>query len=101
MASDLDAQRFRGGLAFKAHRLLYHSTLGLIVKKKRGIGPWSLSLRLKDLLGPVTRAKKKDLDELEARKLPSLRVPAQLRDLDCAPPQRPVGVGVQGFGIKD
>ena len=28
-------QRFRGGLVFKAHRLLYHSTLGLIVKKKR------------------------------------------------------------------
>ena len=22
-------QRFRGGLVFKAHRLLYHSTLGL------------------------------------------------------------------------
>ena len=32
--------RFRGGLVFKAHRLLYHSTLGLIVihKKKCGSG---------------------------------------------------------------
>jgi len=28
-------QRFRGGLVFKAHRLLYHSTLGLRVMKKR------------------------------------------------------------------
>jgi hypothetical protein len=29
-------QRFRGGLVFKAHRLLYHSTLGLrVVKKKK------------------------------------------------------------------
>ena len=28
-------QRFRDGLAFKADRLLYHSTLGLRVIKKR------------------------------------------------------------------
>ena len=28
-------QRFRGGLVFKAHRLLYHSALGLIVRKKK------------------------------------------------------------------
>jgi len=28
-------QRFRGGLVFKAHRLLYHSTLGLRVIKRR------------------------------------------------------------------
>ena len=28
---------FRGGLVFKAHRLLYHSTLGLgVIEKKRG-----------------------------------------------------------------
>ena len=27
-------QRFRGGLVFKAHRLFYHSTLGLRVIKK-------------------------------------------------------------------
>ena len=28
--------RFRGGLVFKAHRILYHSTLGLrvVIKKK-------------------------------------------------------------------
>jgi len=26
---------FRGGLLFKAHRLLYHSTLGLRVMKKK------------------------------------------------------------------
>jgi hypothetical protein len=29
-------KRFRGGLIFKAHRLLYHSTLGVsVIKKKR------------------------------------------------------------------
>jgi len=28
-------QRFRGGLVFKAHRLLYHPTLGLRVMKKK------------------------------------------------------------------
>ena len=32
-------KRFRGGLVFKAHRLVYHSTLGLKVKtKKKKIG---------------------------------------------------------------
>ena len=31
-----NVQRFRGGLVFKAHRLLYHSTLGLrVIKKSR------------------------------------------------------------------
>ena len=31
-----NVQRFRGGLAFKAHRLLYHATLGLrVIKKKK------------------------------------------------------------------
>ena len=31
-----NVQRFRGGLVFKAHRLLYHLTLGLReIKKKR------------------------------------------------------------------
>ena len=32
-----NVQRFRGGLVFKAHRLVYHSTLGLreIAKKRR------------------------------------------------------------------
>jgi len=31
-------KRFRGGLVFKAHRLLYHSTLGLGVIKKKNLG---------------------------------------------------------------
>ena len=31
LASYINVQWFRGGLVFKAHRLLYHSTLGLIV----------------------------------------------------------------------
>ena len=30
-----NVQRFQDGLVFKAHRLLYHSTLGLRVKKKK------------------------------------------------------------------
>ena len=31
-----NVQRFRGGLLFKAHGLLYHSTLGLrVIKKKK------------------------------------------------------------------
>ena len=30
-------QRFRAGLGFKAHRLVYHSTLGLRVIKKKKI----------------------------------------------------------------
>jgi len=31
-----NVERFRGGLALKAHRLLYHSTLGLrVIKKKK------------------------------------------------------------------
>jgi len=34
--SGLRRERFRGGLVFKAHRLLYHSTLGLrVIKKKK------------------------------------------------------------------
>ena len=30
-----NVQRFRGGLVFKAHRLVYHPTLGLRVTKKK------------------------------------------------------------------
>ena len=50
--------RFRGGLVFKAHRFLYHSTLGSrVIKKKkvggrglgfRGVGLWLAYLRLID-----------------------------------------------------
>ena len=32
-----NVQRFRGGLVFKAHRLLYHLTLGWRVIKKKKI----------------------------------------------------------------
>ena len=35
-----NVQRFRGGLVFKAHRLLYHSTLDLrVIKRKRCLAP--------------------------------------------------------------
>jgi len=34
-----NVQRFRGGLVFKAHRLVYPSTLGLgVIKKKKKVG---------------------------------------------------------------
>ena len=34
--------RFRGGLVFKAHRLLYHSTLGLRkIKKNKSWETWA------------------------------------------------------------
>jgi len=33
-------QRFRGGLVFKAHRRVYHSTLGLRVIKKKKNTAW-------------------------------------------------------------
>ena len=37
-----NGMRFWGGLVFKAHKLLHHSTLGLTVtnKKKEGGGAW-------------------------------------------------------------
>ena len=36
MQGQRNVQRFRGGLVFKAHRRVYHSTLGLrVIKKKR------------------------------------------------------------------
>ena len=38
-----NVKRFLGGLVFKAHRLLYHSTLGLrIIKKKKKVGPLTI-----------------------------------------------------------
>ena len=49
--SDKEARdaRFRGGLVLKAHRLLYHSTLGSrVIKKKKNIlhfGVWRTVLR--------------------------------------------------------
>ena len=36
--------RFRGGLVFKAHRLLHHSTLGFRVLKKKEKNPLSSDL---------------------------------------------------------
>ena len=35
-----NVKRFRGGLVFKAHRLVYHSTLGLRVIKKKVTSAW-------------------------------------------------------------
>jgi len=37
-----NVKRFRGGLVFKAHRLVYHSTLGLrLIKKNKKTGRWA------------------------------------------------------------
>ena len=42
--SDRNVNWFRGGLVLKAHRLLYHSTLGLrVIKKKKTHGDDSLA----------------------------------------------------------
>jgi len=46
-------QRFRGGLVFKAHRLVYHSTLGLRVikkKKEQSMVAMLVSIRIERLL---------------------------------------------------
>jgi hypothetical protein len=38
-------RRFQGGLVFKAHRLVYHSTLGSrVIKKKKRI--WGFGVRV-------------------------------------------------------
>jgi len=42
----INVQRFRGGLVFKAHRRLYHSTLGLRVIKKKNVMPSTYERRL-------------------------------------------------------
>ena len=55
LGSRRNVQRFQGGLVFKAHRLLYHSTLGLsVIKKKRrsgvcSVGPGLSGLRVEVL----------------------------------------------------
>ena len=44
-----NVQRFRGGLVFQAHGLLYHSTLGLRVMKEKRLqmcGRWATYLCL-------------------------------------------------------
>ena len=48
----LGVQRFRGGLVFKARRLLYHSTLGSrVINKKRSIVGHALFLALHPCFG--------------------------------------------------
>ena len=43
-------KRFRGGLVCKAHRLVYHSTLGLrVIKKKEVISMWPGAEELRHL----------------------------------------------------
>ena len=40
-----NVKQFRGGLVFKAHRLLYHSTLGLrVITKKKKLRGWQSDL---------------------------------------------------------
>jgi len=50
-----NVERFRGGLVFKAHRLLHHSTLGSrVIKKKRSLCVVQLSLTLTEV--PLLRS---------------------------------------------
>ena len=70
-----DVKRFRGGLLFKAHRLLYHSNLGVrvIKKKKKKI--------------PRARAGHLELVEAADQHAPLVRpfscVPVQMRPFRC------------------
>ena len=55
-----NVQRFRGGLVCKAHRPLYHSTLGLrVIKKKKGTHPTQSSVGAK--MATKTRLKQYSL----------------------------------------
>jgi len=49
-------QWFRGGLVFKAHRLLYHSTLGLRVTKKKKFRAFTNSSRRFTLNSGIVRS---------------------------------------------
>jgi len=53
--------RFKGGLVFKAHRLLYHSTLSwrVIKKKKKKTGVAPLRIRQEETLPPGTTTSQK------------------------------------------
>ena len=51
-------QRFRGGIVFKAHRLLYHSTLGLRVIKKKTKVTYVKRLRKMTYVKELTYVKK-------------------------------------------
>jgi len=54
-----NVQRFRGGLVFKAHRLVYHLTLGLrILKKKTTPGIWGA----RDQVGTLKGLKQVELN---------------------------------------
>ena len=68
-------KRFRGGLVFQAHRLLYHSTLGSrVIKKKKVAGETQPQLQL-------------------ARKLPLRILPLRIDFVDFDVLKRIVGVG--------
>jgi len=54
MRVSMRGKRFRGGLVSRAHRLLYDSTLGLrVIKKKNSLDAWDLPVRcfVLELLG--------------------------------------------------
>ena len=58
-SGQMNVKQFRGGLVFKNHRLLYHSTLGLgvIKKKKRALIDMNVHRRvLSGLLCPTLYA---------------------------------------------
>ena len=78
-------KRFRGGLVFKAHRLLYHSTLGLRVIKKKTPAPRAV-LRVEGLQGYLVHKKQP----------PPLGPPYDPRY--SPPPGSPLQAGVRSTG---
>ena len=61
-------KRFPGGLVFKAHRLLYHFTLGLRVIKKKKIETW---FRMEKVVSAETRhTSSSDFGTIAARSYP-------------------------------
>ena len=64
---DRNVKRFRGGLVFKAHRLSYHSTLGLRVskkkKKKEETTPPQLLTLLQPFPGEVGKERREGAEE--------------------------------------
>jgi len=98
-ASLQQGQRFRGGLVFKAHRLLYHSALGLrVIKKKKKVNPEprNILVRGASLLGSGCFTEMCSGFEAVYHSTPGLRViKKKKKGSGCPPPWRSNKVGEQ------
>ena len=84
---DMNLQRFQGGLVFKAHRRLYHSTLGLrVIKKRRG--------RRNETLGPAPKCNRR---VLPAPHPPSFEGGSHTikEDVEVSPTQSRISLSIQ------